>query len=251
MRKQVSWLVASVVLVSAGAVQAQDAPTVRIMATYYRCVQGDATRADALYKEHVVPLLKAEHAAGRITAYGWAKHWSGSEWRRLEYVAGTDLDKMLDSRAALIKMTQSPEHAKAMDEFDRVCSSHDDYVWGSKVGSQAPEAIVRNRAPFAMSTYYVCNSHEDEADAIVKTAYAPILNQRVKDGTIASWNWLEHQMGGKYRRLLVFDGADEKALMKNWASLQGDMEKSAPEFSRRFAEICDSHSDYIWDNSGN
>jgi len=251
MRKRVSCFVAGLALAFAGPLLAQDAPTMKIMATYYRCVQGDATRADALYKEHVLPFMKAEQAAGRVAGYGWGKHRSGSEWRRLEYVAGTDLDKLLDSRASLIKMAESPEHAKAMDELDRICPSHDDYVWGSKVSSQAPEAIVRTRAPFAMSTYYVCSSREDEADAIVKTVFAPVLNQRVKDGKIASWNWMEHLMGDKYRRLLVLDGADEKALMNNWASLQGDLEKAAPEFSRRFGEICDSHSDYIWDNSGN
>ncbi len=37
-------------------------------------------------------------------------------------------------------------------------------------------------------------------------------------------------------------------LMKNWASLQGDLEKAAPDLARRFAEICDSHTDYIWQN---
>ena len=249
MRTHISWLLAGVALVAAPAVQAQDTPTAFAMATYYRCVQGDVARADAIYKEHVAPFLKAEQAAGRITAYGWAKHWSGGDWRRLEYTVGTDMDKLLDSRAAIIKMTEAPEHAKAIDEFQRICSSHDDYVWRSKASSQAPNAIGGDRSPFAMSTYFVCNADEPEADFIVKTVFAPVLNQRVKDGMIASWIWQEHLTGGKYRRLLVLDGADEKALMKNWASLQGDLEKAAPDLARRFTEICDSHTDYIWENT--
>jgi hypothetical protein len=249
MRTYVSWLLVGVALAAVPAVQAQDSPTAISMAFYYRCVQGDVGRADAIYKEHLAPLLKAEQAAGRITAYGWAKHWSGGDWRRLSYVVGTDMDKMLDSRAAIIKMTESPEHAKAIEELERICSSHDDYVWRSNAGSQAPSAIGRDRSPFAMSTYFVCNAEESEADFIVKTVFAPVLDQRVKDGMIASWMWLEHLMGGKYRRLLVFDGADAKALMKNWASLQGDLEKAAPDLARRFAGVCDSHTDYIWENT--
>jgi hypothetical protein len=221
------------------------------MGTYYQCVQGDAARADAIYKEHTVPFLKAEQAAGRITAYGYGKHWEGGEWRRLEYVTGTDMNKLVDSRLALIKAGQAPEHAKAMDEFDRICASHDDYIWSSKASSQAPGAVATVRAPFALSTYYVCSSDEDEADAIVKTAFAPILNQDVKDGKIASWNWLEHRVGGKYRRAMVLDAASEKAILNYWATLNTALDKAQPEFTRRFGQICSSHTDYIWDFSGN
>jgi hypothetical protein len=251
MRKRILCSAAALALLAASSGWAQDSPTTFVMGTYYRCVQGDATRADAIYKEHVLPFLKAEQAAGRITAYGWAKHWEGGDWRRLEYVTGTDLDKMVDSRVALIKLGQAPEHAKATDEFDRVCSSHDDYIWSSKASSQAPDAVARVRSPFALSTYYECTSNEDEADAIVKTAFAPILNQHVKDGKIASWNWLEHRMGGKYRRAMVLDGASEKAILKYWGALSGEFDKAQPEFNRRFGEICSSHTDYIWDFSGN
>jgi hypothetical protein len=42
---------------------------------------------------------------------------------------------------------------------------------------------------------------------------------------------------------------DEKTLLKNWATLQDDFEKAAPNLGRRFTEVCSSHSDYIWDLS--
>jgi len=252
MKKETCVFVGAALLLLAPCVQAQTPPpTTIVMGTYYQCIQGDASRADTIYKEHVAPVMKAEQAAGRIASYGWAKHYSGGDWRRLEYVTGTDLDKLLDSRASLIKSMQSAENVKVMDEFDRVCPSHDDYVWGSKASSQAPDAVARVRSPFSMSTYYVCHAQEAEADEIVAAVYAPVLNQRVKEGKIASWNWLEHRMGGKYRRLLVVDGADDKALEKNWASLDEALDKASPALSRRFTEICESHTDYIWDLSGN
>jgi len=236
-------------LLAGATLAAQDSPSTTSMATYYRCVQGDAARADAIFKEHVAPFFKAEQAAGRITGFGWGKHWSGGEWRRLFYLSGSDPDKLLDSYLGLIKMTQSPEHAKAMDEFDRICSSHDDYTWRQKSGSQAGGAAPRPRSPFGMSTYYVCNSKEAEADYIVKNFMGPILDQRVKDRKIDSWAWDEHLMGGKYRRLLVVDGTSPKALLQHWGSLQGELQKASPDMSNRFTEICDSHSDYIWEIS--
>jgi len=225
---------------------AQAGPKTTSMATYYRCVQGDAARADTIFKENVAPYFNAEKTAGRITGYGWLKHWSGGEWRRLFYFSGKDPDKLLDSCIGLIKMAQSPEHAKAMDEFDRICSSHDDYTWRSKAGSENV-GPGRERSPFVMSTYYVCNANEPEADFIVETFLAPILNQRVKDHKIDGWVWNEHLMGGKYRRQLVVDGANPKALLQHWASLQDDEQKANPDMVHRFTEICDSHSDYIWE----
>jgi hypothetical protein len=231
--------------------RAEDAPTI-VFGTYYYCSQAKADRADALYRDQVVPLLKAEVAAGRIASYGWGKHWEGGEWRRLEYMAGTNLDKLVDAREAVGKKLMAGDLAKSNDEFLTICPSHDDYIWASVTGSQGPGDVARVRSPVAMSTYFVCDSAvEAEADAIVKTAFAPILNQHVKEGKIASWNWLEHRVGGKYRRLLVIDGPDHKSLLNYWGVLFPALEKTQPDLSRRFSGICGSHSDYIWDMTAN
>jgi hypothetical protein len=90
-------------------------------------------------------------AAGRIAAYGWATHWHGGEWRRLEYTTGTDMGKMVDSRRAVID-TLMKDNRKAMEEFSGICSSHDDYLWSSVATSQAPDAVGRDRAAVAMSS---------------------------------------------------------------------------------------------------
>jgi hypothetical protein len=251
MRWTMCGIVAGMAMTVAAVVEAQEGPTTYLMATYYRCAQGDVARADAIFKEQVIPLLKAAQSAGSLATYGWGKHVEGGEFRRLMYVAGPDLAKLADGRDALTKSLMAPEHAKAFDEFARICPSHEDYIWRPKASSQPLDAVARARAPFGMSTYFICNSHELEADAIVATVFAAVLNQRVKDGTIASWNWIEHIFGGEYRRALVIDGKDEKSLLTNWASLQNDLEKAAPDLARRFDDICHGHADYIWDLSGN
>lgn len=235
-------------LLAVSAAWGQDAPAPMVFGTYYRCAAGQEDRVDALFAEHMVPALKAEVAAGRIGGWGWGRHWLGGDWRRLYYISGTDVDKMMDARDAMIAKLRGDEAGKkAMAEFNTICGSHDDYLWEVAAASQAAPDVGRVRAAVGMSTYYVCGNGESEADAIMKSAIAPILNRHVKEGKIASWSWLEHRMGGKYRRVLVTDSSDHKSAMKLWGTLVGAIQKEQPDLFARFGEICSSHSDYIWD----
>jgi len=236
-------------LLMATVVSAQET-TAYVFGTYYRCSEATEARADAIYKETVAPAVAKQVQAGHFTTAGWARHWMGGEWRRLEYFTGSNLDAMVDARDAYIEELMS-QHAAANEEFSTICSSHDDYVWRVAASSQAPDTAGRSRAAVGVSTYFQCDSREDEADAIVKTAFAPVLNQHMKDGKIANWSWLEHAIGGKYRRALVLDLADHKAAVNYWNGLAASLAKAQPELSRRFGEICSSHSDYIWDLGDN
>jgi hypothetical protein len=244
-------MLAAAVLLAAPAFAAEAEKPALVFGTYYRCNQATEERADDIFKDTLAPLLKQEVAAGRLTAFGWSKHWLGGEWRRLEYMIGTDMDAMVDARKSYIDKLNAGELKKAGDEFSALCPSHDDYIWSTAAGSQPATAVGRTRPAVGMTTYFQCDSREDEADAIVKTAFAPIMNQHVKDGKIASWIWLRHIMGGKYRRALVVDGADHKSMLKYWASLTQALDAQQPELSRSFGQICSSHSDYVWDLSAN
>lgn len=235
-------------LLAASAAVAEDAPPTLIFGTYYRCTMGSEDRADAIFAEHMVPALKAEVAAGRLGGWGWGRHWLGGDWRRLYYIQGKDLDKMIDARDAMIaKMLGAEASKKAFAEFNGVCSSHDDYLWSVVASSQNAADVGRVRGAVGQTTYYVCDSNESEADAIVKTGLAPTLNRLVKEGKLGSWSWLEHRMGGRLRRAMVMDSGDHKSAMRLWGSLVGELEKDQPEMFRRFGQICDSHNDYIWD----
>jgi hypothetical protein len=237
--------VAFAVALIAGAASAQEVTTY-VLGTYYRCNQATEDQADAIYKETVAPLVKKQIDAGHLVASGWGRHWLGGEWRRLEYVMGTDLGTMVDARQAVITELMGAQK-KAGDDFSAVCPSHDDYIWSTVASSQSPDAAGRARAKVAFSTYFVCDSREKEADAIVKTAFAPVLNAQAKEGKISSWSWLEHFAGGKYRRLLVIDGADHKSLLNYWNAFDKALFDAQPELAQRFFDICDSHTDYIWD----
>lgn len=233
-----------VVCATAPLASAQDVRTY-IVGTYYRCNQATEQRADAIYKETIAPLVQKQVEAGRLVASGYARHWLGGEWRRLEYLGGTDLGAILDARQAIIEGLMGA-NAKAGDEFSAICPSHDDYIWSSVASSQAPGAVARERSKVAMSTYFDCSSREADADAIVKSDVAPVLNAHIKEGKIAFWNWLEHIAGGQYRRLLVIDGADTKSIVSYWSTFDEAIEAARPGAMKRFGEICHAHTDYVW-----
>jgi hypothetical protein len=238
--------VALAACLAASAVGAQDTQTF-VAGTYYRCDMASEDRADEIYKETIAPVIQKQLDAGKLIASGYARHWMGGEWRRLEYIGATSLTALVEARQAIIGELIEGAASKAAKEFDAICPGHDDYIWTSVASSQAPEAVARDRAKVAMSTYFVCGSREKEADAIVESAFAPVMNAHVKEGKIASWNWLRHVAGGKYRRLLVIDAADHTSVLEYWNAFDQALTDAQPELSQRFTDICPAHSDYIWD----
>ena len=78
-----------------------------------------------------------------------------------------------------------------------------------------------------------------------------MLDKAVGDGKIASWSWLSHFIGGKYRRLQSMTGDSHKAVLSARddliEALYGGDEPDAA--AVEFSEICGSHSDYMWDTT--
>lgn len=232
------------------AAAAQEEPTGIIFGAYYRCDQSQEARADTLYQEIAAPAWQAKIDAGLITTAGWARHWAGGEWRRLGYVIGTDMDAVSQARQEYIEEVSS-QHPKMVAEFNRICPSHDDYIWTVTASSQAPAEVGSERPSAGLTSYQVCDHREAEADEIVQTAFAPIMNRHVEEGHINSWSWLSHFVGGEYRRALVLDATDYDAILDYWDMLFPALEAEHPELLRAFAAICHSHTDYIWDLSAN
>ena len=108
--------------------------------------------------------------------------------------------------------------------------------------------LSQGRPSVAMSTYMVCDfTEEDRASRIVENVFADVYNKHVEEGTISGWGWLEHNIGGQYRRISVIDGPDLSSLLAARGAIFEDLFEENPIALDRFSEICDSHTDYIWD----
>lgn len=104
------------------------------------------------------------------------------------------------------------------------------------------------QAQSLVATYYNCGTaNEDEADFIMNTVFAPLLQSHVDAGDISSWGWIEHQAGGSWRRILTLGAPDQSTLVTQWGVITGEMEEEHPNATHRFNEICGTHDDYIWE----
>ena len=106
--------------------------------------------------------------------------------------------------------------------------------------------LTAARGSAAFSTYYVCDSRrEKQADALVKQVFAPIYDKLIADGKLKSWGWLEHIVGGEYRRLATMSGADMKTVLEARASVNQALMDNP--LGDTFTDICGSHTDYMWE----
>ena len=112
-------------------------------------------------------------------------------------------------------------------------------------GDGVDVAMVPSKA--GVSMYMVCDMAKQERADELMAAFAPVYNSHVKEGELSGWGWLQHQVGGKYRRLLTMRGADHKSVLAAWGAIVEEMDEKHDAASTEFSEICYTHQDYMWD----
>jgi hypothetical protein len=229
------------------AAQQQDQPTPVVLATYFRCDGSRAERASEIVRTVFAPLTQKHVTSGQLSAWGLLAHNTGGAWRRAVYYIGTDRAAVMAARDSIVSEAVA-SHAKEANEFTSICPSHDDYIWTWVAGSQPATDVATARPKASFSTYQICHEgSEGIYDETMKSLYAPIYDKQVKAGRISSWTVLAHFVGGKYRRLLVMDGADFDSILAARDSIIEDTQAQYPAIGAAVSEACDGHSDYMWD----
>jgi len=169
-------------------------------------------------------------------------HHTGSTWSRGFYVVAPDMGKAV----AAIESLGRDADPGLMQRTSAACPRHEDYIWQRVAGSQPAAELGASRPAATLSIYYECSQgREERADAILTSTFAPILNAAVQRGDVASWGWLQHLVGGKYRRLLVSDGRDATAVLNAIGRISSELRTQSNAY-REFNEICPSHQDVVW-----
>ena len=68
-------------------------------------------------------------------------------------------------------------------------------------------------------------------------------------GHLASWGFYSHRSGGRFRRLETMSGADHMTLLNMQTAIYQEAQETDPFAFREFREICNSHTDYMWNNT--
>ncbi len=112
-----------------------DGPGAARLSVYYMCDISRQERADSLVTQFIGPVYDRMVEQGTINSWGWLAHRFGGKWRRLATMSGADAKSLLNAQDVLFPILQEEQPA-AMDEFDQICASHDDYLWSTTIQQQ-------------------------------------------------------------------------------------------------------------------
>jgi len=232
-------------LIAAGAVQAADEPAeMYVYGTYSVCDVTLQERADEIFMQLDKSFYDAAVADGTLSGYSYYAHHTGGKWRRGMFMVAPSIAALLDAQDKIGDQIDA-KNAKLSTEYGKICNSHEDYIWRSvagNAGSTAPGTV-------AFSTYFVCDSRESQADAIVKQVFAPVYDKLVADKKLTSWGYLEHIVGGHVRRVGTMSAPDMKSLLAARAEINQALTDNP--LGDTFTEICDAHEDYMWEIKAN
>ena len=235
-------LQAGAYLAVAGIAQAQDKSAESFTyATYHVCDVTRQERADEIFEQLQKPFYDAAVADGTIKSYGYLAHHTGGKWRRALYYMAPSIQGLLDAQQKIGDQIDA-KNEKMSNEFGQICNSHDDYIWRRIAGNVG--TVARGGASF--SVYNVCDSsREEQADALVTQVFAPVYDKMVADGKLKSWGWIEHIVGGQYRRVATMSATDMKTLMEARAEVIQTVFDNP--LGDTFTDICGDHADYMWE----
>ena len=238
----------AVACLAAHAVLAQDSQDQAFAyVTYFECDAALEFRADEIVERNYRPHYDAAVEAGEILSWSWLAHYVGGEWRRVLVLTTADVETLIASAGALGEaiLQTTPQSGR---DFTEVCSKHVDYIWETTPGIGGT-ATASERGAVGFSTYFRCDiNREDEADELVRMTFGPIYNRYVDNGGLVTWNWLRHNVGGQWRRLLSLTAASHADMLNTRRAILEEMQqgRTARRFEE-FNEICPVHEDYMWD----
>jgi hypothetical protein len=237
---------AILVLPMVASAQEEESPKPYVYASYFECAAGSEWMVDGIVEDLYKPVFDAGVEDGTIAGWGWMGHHTGGKWRRLLYRTAPTLEGALEAVGALGKKVFEA-NPQASAQFGEVCSSHVDYIWQRTAGSGEPSDVGQDNAKAGTSVYLQCDmAREDRADEIVETVFAPIYDRHVAEGNIAGWGWLEHVVGGKYRRIATMGGESHAKILETRGEIIKELWEKHEAEVKEYSSICGSHSDYLW-----
>ncbi len=210
-------------------------------ATYLYCDTTTESSMDEQVANVDKPVMDQLVADGVMTRWGWMRHHTGGQWRRIRWFGA---DSVAGAIAALDKMGAALEAAAGDDAVQSdACPKHDDYIWEVQGGT-----IGKDRGKVGMSVYFSCKIiDEQRADEIHAELFGPVLDKMVEEGRLTSWGWQSHVVGGWFRRLQTMTAKDYDTLLAARGDVLDAVYAEDSELGAEFAEICGPHHDYLWD----
>jgi len=241
--KNILFLLSSLLICLSAQAQDKAPANIFVYTSYFSCDASMLSSANSLFKSELSPIYQQAVKDKKILGWGWMSHHTGGYWNKALYHIAPSVSGLLNAQNIMNELGEKNKSDRD-NLFNRMCDRHEDYIWKVIAGNKG-----NKRGKVGLSMYMECDiASEKHADDIVKSVFAPMLNQVVDKGQFTSWGWLEHIIGGKYRRLATMTAENYDDLIKTRAKLNEKMfGKDAPKEALEFTKICGSHRDYLWD----
>jgi hypothetical protein len=237
--------IAMLLPIGGSAQQEQEPLRPYVYGMYFECDVARQGLADEIFELAYMPAFEAAVDDGTIGSFGWLAHHTGSKWRRLQYHSSPELGPLL-SVLGTVNREVGEKYPEMRRAFSEVCGTHDDYIWQQVSGSRGGD-VTQPRGEVGFSVYFQCDpSRESRADEIVESVFAEVYDSQVAAGRIDSWGWMEHVIGGKWRRIVTMTAADRKSLIAARSAIVEEIDTGRVDAAREFDSICGSHQDFIW-----
>lgn len=79
---------------------------------------------------------------------------------------------------------------------------------------------------------------------MASSAGSPLISN-APEGKLTTWGWMEHIVGGEYRRLATMTAGDVTSLMAARSAVVAAFQDDP--LADTLTDICGSHTDYIWE----
>ncbi len=235
------WALLGLVPLTASA-QDGDGPQGYSYVTYYVCDMATQGNMDNIVQTNEYAVFDKWVEDGKLMSWGYLSHFTGGRWRRAQYHVSATIEDALKNQVDLVREIYADNRAGGQARSE-ACETHDDYLWALDQGS--PPGT--DRGDVSLSVYFVCSSaDQSRADEIFAEVYAPKFNEMQKEGRIGSWSWQSHVLGGEYRRLQTVTGDDFPSVAAARMEAIQHVNQNHGALGREFAQICSSHTDYLW-----
>lgn len=217
-----------------------------LVGMYYRCDTADEGEADLIMNTVLSGVFDRHAEAGEILGWGWIRHQAGGPWRRIATITAPDRSTLTASWAEIMDEIRA-DHPNAWHRFNEICGSHDDYIWTQLASDEASDP--GDTPDSWVSTYWVCNeSTESRADELMQQM-SPVFDKHIAAGHLGGWGWYEHEIGGRFRRLLTLASAPDFDLLEGREMAIDELRAEHADVVAEFGTICNGHADYIWANA--
>ena len=223
--------------------QVESTPQGYSYVTYYICDMAEQGNMDNIVENNEYAVFDQWVDDGKLLSWGYMAHFVGGRWRRAQYHVSATLEEALQNQRAILDEVYADNRAGGQARAE-ACNAHDDYLWTMDQGSPPGS----DRGSVSLSIYFECSvADQRRADEIFAQTYAPKLTELQDEGKIATWGWQSHVLGGKYRRMQILTGSDHGTVTAARFEALQHVNQNHSDMAREFSQICDSHTDYLWD----